>query len=112
MTWIYIAATIFGGAFLIPMVFGGLTSDLDGGFGGGVDGDVGTELDTGLELDGAGLDGAGLDGADFDSTGLDSTGLDGGGFFDGEVIGSIFSSLISFRTLVFFSGFFGHIRMD
>ncbi|MGH1489505.1 MAG: hypothetical protein ACRBK7_08960 [Acidimicrobiales bacterium] len=107
MTWIYIAATIFGGAFLIPMVLGGLSSDLEGGFGGDIDSDLGdadfgAELGSGLDVDAdlsGGLESGGID--------LDGTAADGGGLFDSEAIGSIFSSLISFRTLVFFSGFFG-----
>lgn len=109
MTWIYVAATIFGGAFLIPMVLGGLTSDLDGGFGGdsglggdgglggGVDADLDMEVDLDVEVDadiGSDLTAAGESG-------------DGGGLFDTNLLGTLFSSLISFRTVVFFTAFFG-----
>lgn len=94
MMWMYLAATIFGCAFLIPMVLGGLDSDIDAGDGFG--GDVGdTDLSGGIDVD----------------TELDAdTGgpVDGGsgGLFDGA-IGSVFASLVSLRTLVFFSAFFG-----
>ncbi len=92
--WMYLAATIFGCAFLIPMVLGGLDSDIDAGDGFG--GDVGdTDLSGGIEVD----------------TELDANAggpVDGGsgGLFDGA-IGSVFASLVSLRALVFFSAFFG-----
>ncbi len=119
MIWIYVATAIFGGAFLIPMVLGGLTSDLDGGFGGDLgeaDLDLDADIDLDLEMD-----------ADFDVTGdvdLGDVGVGGdltaatadpsmgggafgGGLFDSEMLGAVFSSLISFRTIVFFTAFFG-----
>jgi membrane protein implicated in regulation of membrane protease activity len=123
MIWIYVAAAIFGGAFLIPMVLGGLTSDLDGGLGGGgVDGDfdldadldLDVEVDTDLGADGP-IGGAG-GAADMPSDlptaagasmgGAAAAASEGGGLF-GELLGDVVSSLISFRTMVFFSGFFG-----
>ena len=55
MIWIYAAATLFGGAFLIPMLLGGLDTDADTDLGGG---DVGGDVDLGgdLELDTGDLD--------------------------------------------------------
>lgn len=97
MIWIYLAAVIFGGAFLIPMVLGGLDSDLGDGFGGDVgDADLGGGLDLDVDADLSG-------GVDFD---VDA---DGGSFDSGmgDALGSVFASLVSFRTIVFFSAFFG-----
>ncbi len=91
MIWFYIAWAIFGLAFVGPMVAGGLG---------------GTELDTGadaeLELD-ADVDaelGAEVDLDAADAPGLD---LDGGGGLAADVLGG----LLSFRSVVFFSAFFG-----
>ena len=83
MIWLYIAAAIFGGGFVLPMLLGSLDLDADADF----------------DVDG---------GADFD---LDADGdidLDTG---DG-VIGGVtdwVSSLLSFRALVFFAAFFGAV---
>lgn len=92
MTWFYLATSIFGGAFLIPMMLGGLGSDLDGDFGGDL------ELDSDIEFDGDG-------GGDL-PTAVSNAGLDGGGFETG-LLGAMVASLVSFRTVVFFSAFFG-----
>lgn len=103
MIWVFVAAAIFGGAFLIPMILGGLDSEVGDGLGGdlgeGVDVDVdmdvdvdvidvGTDVDVGSDLDADG-------GAEFADTG------------GSDAIGAIFASLVSFRTVVFFSAFFG-----
>ncbi len=90
MTWIYLAAAIFGGAFLIPMVLGGLDGDLDAG------GDLGeTDVSGGLDVD-----------TDLDADGGTPVDGDAGGMFDGT-IGSVVASLVSLRTMVFFTAFFG-----
>ena len=53
MIWIFVAAAAFGGAFLIPMLLGGLDTDLgDGvtdGLGDGPDIDVDVEIDAELD---------------------------------------------------------------
>lgn len=79
MFWIFVAAAIFGGAFLVPMLLGG--------------------LDTDVELDGPDVDGPELD-ADTDLEAADTTA-------GGDAFGAIVASLLSFRTVVFFSAFFG-----
>ncbi len=96
MFWIYLASAIFGGSFLIPMILGGLGSDME------VDTDLDTDVDfdTDVELDAD---------VDFDAdvdldSGADahspvSSGLDAGQ--------AIVGSLLSFRSLVFFAAFFG-----
>lgn len=104
MFWIYLASAIFGGSFLIPMILGGLGSDMD------VDTDLDTdfgsdfELDTDVDLD------PDLD-VDFDAdVDLDSdVGSDGhspvaAGMDAGQ---AIVGSLLSFRSIVFFAAFFG-----
>ncbi len=92
MTWIYLAAAIFGGMFVIPMILGGLDldTDVDAEFGGGDVGDLGgTEFDADTDLD-----------VDADATTeTGDTAID--------AVGSFVSSLLSFRSLVFFLSFFG-----
>lgn len=98
MIWIYVAAAIFGGVFLVPMLLSGL--DIGGG-------DLDVEgADADLDFDGdVELDGVGADGVDVGGDGPDgaSAGVDVG---DGP-LGAVFASLVSFRTLVFFAAFFG-----
>ncbi len=77
MIWVYIAAAIFGGAFAIPMILGGLDFD----------GDVDIDVDGDLELDSP-------DG------GSDALG-DAGGAAD------FLGSLLSFRSIVLALAFFG-----
>lgn len=94
MFWIYLASAIFGGSFLIPMILGGLGSDME------VDSDL--ELDTDVDFDtdfDADFD-ADVD-SDFGSDAQSpvSTGLDAGQ--------AIVGSLLSFRSIVFFATFFG-----
>lgn len=107
MIGIFIAAAVFGCAFLIPMILGGLSSEFGADLGdGGFDADVGADLDMDMDLD---LDPEFDVGSEFDvgdSTGeLVAEGTTDGVF--GETLGSIFSSVVSFRTVVFFSAFFG-----
>lgn len=97
MFWFYVATAIFGWAFVLPMLFGGLDldSELDADFDGGFGGDL--ELDGGIDAGGVG---------DFDSdlgSGLDVGDADGllGG------VGDFVGSLLNFRSLLFFSAFFG-----
>ncbi len=78
MIWIYLAAAIFGGVFVVPMVLGGLDFDVDVD----LDLDVETDFDTGD---------AGGEGAE-DTAGSAS---------------SFVSSLLSTRSVVFFLAFFG-----
>ena len=88
MIWLFVAAAIFGGSFLIPMILGGLDSDVGESFGG----DLG-DADLEIEVDG-----------DIDSPGTDLTAASPD---FGDALGSIFASLLSFRTVVFFTAFFG-----
>lgn len=111
MFWIYVAATVFGGSFLIPMLLGGLASDMDADIGGDVDAG-GLDLDADLEME-VDVD---VD-VEFDAAGAELEVADGpgdagaadaasGGAFDGA-LGAVFSSIVSFRTVVFFLAFFG-----
>lgn len=103
MLWVYIAATIFGGSFLIPMLMGGLSSDIADSFGGDADLDVG-DVDVEMDMD---LDAEVEFDGDVDNGG-DTPVAGGIGDFDtGSPLGAIFSSLLSFRTVVFFTAFFG-----
>lgn len=102
MFWIYVAATIFGGSFLIPMILGGLASDFDADVGGELEVDTEFDLEADVEFDGADFDGADFDGADVADAGSIADGGDVGG-----VLGAVASSIVSFRTVVFFTAFFG-----
>ena len=84
MFWIYFASAIFGGAFLIPMILGGLDADSD------VEFDTDTDFDTDFDAD--------VD-SDFDGGQGVSGGLD--------AADAIAGSLLSFRSAVFFATFFG-----
>ncbi len=95
MIWIYWAATIFGCAFVIPMVLGGLDSEVGDGFGGDADLGGGVDVDVDLDLD------VDVDGGEL--TPSDSFDADVGG----DALSAVFSSLLSFRTVVFFAAFFG-----
>ncbi len=86
MTWIYISALVFGGAFLIPMLLGAVDFDSDFEF--DVDGDFDADFDTGFDTD--------FDG----SVSADADGI-------GNALGDVVGSLVSFRNLVFFASFFG-----
>ncbi len=83
MIWVYVAAAIFGGGFIIPMLLGGLDFDTDAEI----------EFDTDADLD--------LGEGDFDTDTDGSLSQAAGG------IGDFVASLLSFRTLVFFLAFFG-----
>lgn len=109
MVWLFVAATIFGGAFLVPMLLGGLASDVGDGLGGDLgdaDLDVGSGIDVDVDMDlevEADL-GVEVDAAEASAPDV-APDLDGSNF--GDAFGSIFASLLSFRTVVFFSAFFG-----
>lgn len=87
MIWVYVAAAIFGGGFVIPMLLGGLDFDTDAE----LEFDADTDLDFGD--------------AEFDADTDGSLTQAAGG------IGDFVASLLSFRTLVFFAAFFGIVGM-
>lgn len=76
MIWLYVAAAIFGGAFVLAMMAGGLD----------IDGDVELDFDTDVDIE---------LGTEVDSDGF------------GDAAGDFLGSLLSFRSVVFFSMFFG-----
>lgn len=84
MFWIYLASAIFGGSFLIPMILGGLGSDME------LDGDF--DVDTDVDVD-----------SDVGTDSPVSAGLDAGQ--------AIVGSLLSFRSIVFFAAFFGAVGL-
>jgi len=99
MNWIYLASAIFGGSFLIPMILGGLASDMELDVDGDVDMDMDVDMDVDVDVD---MDVDALDGVDSDldgSTSMASAGLDASQ--------AIVGSLLSFRSIVFFATFFG-----
>ena len=86
MIWLYIASTVFGGTFVVPMVLGGLDFDADVG---DLDMDVGDVGDLDMDVGDVGdLD------MDVD------TGLTG-------AVGDFVMSLLSFRSIVMACTFFG-----
>lgn len=98
MIWVYIASAVFGGTFVIPMFLGGL--DLDGGVdidGGGTDVDGFDGIDGDIEVE---IDSPGDAGPD-----IDVTDVSGAAMY--ESVGEFASSLLSFRSLVFATTFFG-----
>lgn len=102
MTWLFAAFAMFGGALLLPMLLGGLD-------GGDLDLDAG-DLELG-DLDAGNLDIGNIDIADIDIADIDvaDVAIDGG--FDagdlGEALGDLIGGLISLRSFVMFSAFFG-----
>ena len=82
MIWLYLSALIFGAAFVVPMVLGGL--------------DFGADAELDFDAGDADFD---VDGADLD------TEFDADGF--GSAVGDFALSLLSFRSIVFFLTFFG-----
>jgi len=88
MIWIYLSALIFGGAFSIPMIIGGLDFDTDADFDLDADGDLA------------------VDGGDFDAGDIEVVETDTGGAADGAVADFV-GSLLSFRSIVFGLTFFG-----
>ena len=89
MIWLYIASAVFGGAFVIPMLLGGLDFEADVGE---LDMDVG-DLDVDVYVGDVDMDVGELD------MGADS-GLVG-------AVGDFVSSLLNFRSIVMASCFFG-----
>jgi membrane protein implicated in regulation of membrane protease activity len=98
MEWIYLASAIFGGSFLIPMVLGGLSSDMDVDFDTDVETDFELDADFDVDVD-ADVGELTADGPDAGSTSPISSGVDAGQ--------AILSSILSFRSIVFFTAFFG-----
>ncbi len=96
MIWIYLASAIFGGSFLIPMILGGLGSDME------VDSDL--ELDTDVDFDADVELDADIDvDADIDADPASQSPVSAGVDASQAIVGS----LLSFRSAVFFSAFFG-----
>ncbi len=98
MIWFYVAMTIFGVAFAGPMIFGGLgelAGDLDADAGGLDVGDADVLDVEGIELD--------ADGTPIDAPGDDSIAVGAGG----SMVGDTLAGLLSFRSVVFGSAFFG-----
>ncbi len=101
MIWIYVAAAIFGGSFVIPAIIGGLDFDTD------MDVDFDADLDVGgtdfgdaeLEVD--------LD-PDVNSSVVDAASAAASA---ASGVGDWVASLLTFRTLVFASTFFGLVGM-
>ena len=81
MSQIYLATLIFGAIFIVPMMLGGL--DFDGDVEFDFDGELEGDLDFDPDID-----------ADFDAD-------------PGSALGDFLGSLVSFRSVVFFAGFFG-----
>ena len=94
MIWVYLAALVFGGVFVVPMLLGGLAVDAD--FGADFDGDVDLDIDSDFELD-----------SDTDF----GTDIEASGSFGSvgplDALGDFVASLLSFRSTVFFLFFFG-----
>jgi membrane protein implicated in regulation of membrane protease activity len=88
MIWIYIAAAIFGGGFVVPALIGSLDFDTDADFDLDTDADFDLDVDADIDVD-----------VDGDSAGVGATGA----------IGDWVSSLLTFRTLIFFATFFGAV---
>ncbi len=84
MIWIYIAAAIFGGGFIVPALLGSLDFDADADF------DFDADADFDLDVD-----------ADLDA--------DTGAVHAASAVSDWVSSLLTFRTLIFFAGFFGAV---
>ncbi len=102
MIWIYVASALFGGFFLVPMLLSGLDVG-EADFDGGTDVDLGGDLDVDLEIE---ADVGGDLGGDGGTVVPADTGAGGFEVGDGP-LGAIFASLVSFRTIVFFTAFFG-----
>jgi len=98
MIWLYVAAAIFGGGFVIPALFGALDLDADADF------DL---ADADFDVDGLELD-ADLDG-DFDGD-ADSDAENAVQQVAGSA-GDWIASLLTFRTMTFFATFFGLVGM-
>ena len=79
MIWLYIATALFGGAFVVPMILGGIDFDADVGEFDMDVGDVDVDVDLDMDVD------IGLTGA----------------------IGDFVMSLLNFRSIVLASTFFG-----
>ncbi len=100
MQWIYLASAIFGGSFLLPMILGGLASDVDVDFDTDVDTDFDLDTDFDTDFDTGEIDLGELDAAEAGS----SVSPLGAGVDAGQ---AILGSILSFRSIVFFATFFG-----
>ncbi|MEM7093205.1 MAG: NfeD family protein [Actinomycetota bacterium] len=91
MIWIYIAAAIFGGGFVLPTLFGGVDADVDFGTGGDIgDLDLGDVADVGdVDVD-----------TDFDTDAETQA-------VEPSIVGDWVASLLTFRSIVMVSAFFG-----
>ena len=88
MIWIYIASLVFGAAFVVPMVLGGMDFDADVG-------DLDLDVDIDVDVGGAELDAGG----DLD--------MDGGTAGMTGAVGDFVASLLNFRSIVLGATFFG-----
>lgn len=88
MLWIYIAAAIFGGGFVLPALIGSLDFDTDADFDFDADADFDLDVDADVDFD-----------SDTDAGALQAAGG----------IGDWVASLLTFRTLIFFLAFFGAV---
>jgi len=90
MIWVYIAAAIFGGGFVLPALIGSLDFDTDADFDFDADADFDLDVDADVDFD-----------ADTDSQGAALQAATG--------VSEWVSSLLTFRTVIFFAAFFGAV---
>ncbi|NND04344.1 MAG: hypothetical protein HKN91_16330 [Acidimicrobiia bacterium] len=88
MIWIYIAAAIFGGGFVLPALLGSLDFNTDADF----DFDANADFDLDVDAD-----------VDFEAD------VQGGALEAATGVSEWVSSLLTFRTLIFFMAFFGAV---
>lgn len=97
MIWIYLASLVFGSVFVVPLVLGGIGADADADF------DTDTDFDSDFDSDFDGDFGGDFDG----DVGGDVGGGPGGLGGSMGLVGDVVSSLVSFRSIMFFATFFG-----
>lgn len=90
MIWVYVAAAIFGGGFVIPMLLGGLDFDSDA--------ELDFDADADMDFGDADMD---IGEAEVDADSQGSLAEAAGG------VGAFVASLLTFRTLVMSAAFFG-----
>ncbi len=88
MLWIYIAAAIFGGGFILPALLGSLDFDTDADFDFDADSDFDFDVDADVDVD------------------VDTQ---GGAIEAATGVSEWVSSLLTFRTVIFFLAFFGAV---
>lgn len=91
MIWLYIASLVFGGAFVVPMILGGLDFDADVG-----ELDLDVDMDVGADVD---IDAGGIEVTDLE--------MDAGASGLADTVGDFVSSLLNFRSIVLGATFFG-----